>query len=155
MTRLSDVMTHDVVVFDTDTSLLDAVETLAERHISGAPVMSGNALVGVISTSDILEFIAGNPAMVADFGDDDGDRGNLAAHTVAEAMNGGHVATLPPTAPIRAAAELMRTSGIHRVFIAEEGRVIGVVTSLDITRALADGKVTTRTFVFPSKTHFD
>lgn len=156
MVKLRDIMTGDVVGFTPDTTLLEAIETLAERHISGAPVLSGNRLVGVLSATDILEFVASNPTMVADFGEpDSGDRGILASHTVSEAMSGGLVSTLPPDATVQAAAELMRAAGIHRVFVADDGVIVGVVTSLDVTRALADRKVVARTYVFPSKARFD
>lgn len=156
MTRLRDIMTRDVLAFSPETTLLDAIETLAERHISGAPVLAGDRIVGVLSATDILEFVASNPSMVADFGEPDtGDRGILDSHSVSEAMSGGLVSTLPPDAPVQAAAELMRTAGIHRVFVSDDGVIVGVVTTLDVTRALADHKLMARTFVFPSKTRFD
>lgn len=156
MVKLRDIMTRDVVSFAPDTTLLEAIETLAERHISGAPVLSGNRLVGVLSATDVLEFVASDPTMVADFGEPEaGDRGILSSHTVSEAMSAGLVSTLPPDAPVHAAAELMRTAGIHRVFVADDGIIVGVVTSLDVTRALADRMVAARTYVFPSKTRSD
>lgn len=156
MIRLRDIMATDVVAFAPETTLLDAIETLAERHISGAPVLSGNRVVGVLSSTDILEFVASNPNMIADFGEaDSGDRGILASHTVSEAMSGGMVTTLKPDATVREAAELMRSAGIHRVFITDEGGIVGVVTSLDVTSALAERKVVTRTYVFPSKTRYE
>ncbi|MEA3247294.1 MAG: CBS domain-containing protein [Gemmatimonadota bacterium] len=152
MIRLRDIMTTDVVAFSPETSLLDAIETLAERHISGAPVLSGNRIVGVISGTDILEFVASNPALTADFGEaENGDRSALANHVVSEAMSGGPVSTLPPDATVMAAAELMRTAEIHRVFVSEDGVIVGVVTSLDVTRALADRKVVNRMYVFPKR----
>jgi CBS domain-containing protein len=152
MIRLRDIMTTDVVAFSPETSLLDAIETMAERHISGAPVMSGNRVVGVISGTDILEFVASNPSLTADFdGAEQSDRSALASHSVSEAMSGGPVATLPPDATVMAAAELMRTAEIHRVFVEDDGVIVGVVTSLDVTRALADRKVVSRTYVFPKR----
>ena len=156
MVKLRDIMTRDVVAFSPETTLLDAIETLAERHISGGPVLSGDRIVGVLSATDILEFVASNPAMVADYGEADaGDRSILDSHSVSEAMSGGLVSTLPPDATVQAAAELMRTAGIHRVFVADDGAIVGVVTTLDVTRALADRRLQSRTFVFPSKTRFD
>lgn len=151
MIRLRDIMSSDVVAFSPETSLLDAIETLAERHISGAPVLSGNHIVGVISGTDILEFVASNPDLTADFGEPEGDRGVLSSHVVGEAMSAGPVATLVPDATVLAAAELMRAAEIHRVFVADHGVIVGVVTSLDVTRALADRKVVSRTYVFPRR----
>ncbi len=159
MLKVRDVMSRDMVAFDPDTDLLDAIEVLAERHIGGAPVLAGDRIVGVLSSSDILEFVASNPATFADYGDT-GTAGSseewsaLAGHTVGEAMSGGPACTLAPDNTVQEAAELMRTSGIHRVFVVDRERVVGVVSSLDITKALADNKVGTRTYVFPDRGPF-
>lgn len=155
MLKLRDVMSREVVALSPDTSLIEAIELFAERHISGAPVMQGDRIVGVLSSTDILEFVASNPAMIADFGDGSVDAGSwsaLAGHVVGEAMSGGPACTLSVDATVQAAADLMRQANIHRVFVTEHDRVVGVVSSLDITRALADHKVGARTFVFPGRT---
>jgi CBS domain-containing protein len=152
MLRVRDVMSRDVVAFAPETSLIEAIETLAERHVSGAPVLSGERLVGVLTSTDILEFVASNPVALADFGEPasaERDWSALAGHSVSEAMSGGPGCTLPPDASVQAAADLMRTANIHRVFVEEDERIIGVVSSLDITRALAERKLATRTYVFP------
>jgi CBS domain-containing protein len=156
MLKLRDIMTRDVVAFDVETGLVDAIEILAERHISGAPVMKGDRIVGVLSSSDILEFVATNPSALADYGDSDsGGRNALAGHTVEEAMSGGPPCALTPDAPIQAAADLMRQANVHRVFITEHDRLVGVISSLDVTRALAEHKIANRTFVFPGRTRTD
>lgn len=151
MLKIRDIMTHDVVTFSAEDSLIEAIEVLAERHISGAPVMRGERLVGVLTASDVLEFVASNPSALADFGDSHSDSGDsaLAGHSVSEAMSGGPACTLAPDAPIQAAADLMRQANVHRVFIIDNDRLVGVVSSLDVTRALAERKIKNRTFVFP------
>ena len=158
MVKLRDVMTREMVTFSAEMALMDAIEVLAERHISGAPVMMGDRLVGVLTSSDVLEFVVSNPSALADFGDTDTDSGTwsaLSGHTVGEAMSGGPACSLPPDAPIQAAADLMREANIHRVFVTDHSRLVGVVTSLDVTRALAERKVVNRTFVFPGPTRTD
>lgn len=61
MLKLRDIMTRDVVTIDPDLSIRDAMELLASRHISGAPVMAGMRVVGVISLTDLAEFAASLP----------------------------------------------------------------------------------------------
>ena len=159
MVKVREVMSRDVVTFSAETDLIDAIEVLAERHISGAPVLMGDRIVGVLTSSDILEFVASNPSTLADFGEADTSANSwsaLAGHTVGEAMSGGPACTLAPDAPVQAAADLMRQANIHRVFVVDRNeRLVGVVTSLDVTRALAEHKVDHRTFVFPGKTRTD
>ncbi len=69
MLTLRDVMTTDLVTVSPQMSLHELAEVFASRKISGAPVVSGEDLVGVISASDILEFEAtspGSPRLRAD-----------------------------------------------------------------------------------------
>lgn len=57
-----DIMSTGVVVLDPEVTLREAVALLAARHISGAPVVSGGTVVGVISANDILTFESDTPA---------------------------------------------------------------------------------------------
>ena len=157
MVKLRDIMSRDVVTFCAETSLIDAIEVLAERHFGGAPVVMGDRVVGMLTSSDILEFVASNPAPAEYAGSDtDTDAWSaLAGHTVGEAMSGGPACSLPPSAPVQAAADLMREANIHRVLVTEHDRLVGVVSSLDVTRALADRKVANRTYVFPGRNRTD
>jgi len=157
MTKIRDVMSRDLVSFTPETGLVEAIEALAERHISGAPVMRGGRVVGVLSATDILEFVATNPTALSDFGDGGSDRevNALEGRTVGEAMSGGPACTLPSKATVRAAADLMRSANIHRVFVVDDDRLVGVVSSLDITCGLAEGKIVNRTFVFPAGSRTD
>ena len=153
MLKLRDIMTRDVVSFDVETGLVEAIEVLAERHISGAPVMSGDRIVGVLSSSDILEFVATNPSALADYGERASTgRNALFGHTVEEAMSGGPPCSLAPDAAIQAAADLMRQANVHRVFVTEHDRLVGVVSSLDVTCALADHKISNRSFAVADRT---
>lgn len=60
---IRDVMTRDVLTVAPETTLRDAVELLAFNHLSGAPVLDGQRLVGVITASDLLEFAATSPGV--------------------------------------------------------------------------------------------
>lgn len=157
MTKIRDVMSRDLVSFTPEMGLVEAIETLAERHISGAPVLRGGRVVGVLSATDVMEFMATNPVALADYGDAPTDRevNPLEGCSVSEAMSGGPVSTLPPTANVQEAADLMRSANIHRIFVVENDRLVGVVSSLDITRALAERRIVNRTFVFPGPSGID
>lgn len=56
-----DIMSQDVVTLSPDMSLREAIEILADEQISGAPVVAGGAVVGVVSASDVLAFDAETP----------------------------------------------------------------------------------------------
>lgn len=186
MLKLSDIMTREVVTLTPQTTLRDAVELFTAKHISGAPVVSGNSIVGVISAADVLGFAAATPdpatgppgeterdylsgaaieeepeggnavagSYFADLYPDDSadvaDRMTLARglewslldeHTVDEVMTRG-VETLSPNDHVSTAAELMGRKRIHRVIVVKNGRIVGIVSALDVVRAVAERTVT-------------
>lgn len=63
MLRLRNIMTTDVVAVSPDTTLRNAMDLLARRHVSGAPVISGEKLVGVVSSADLISFAASDPGV--------------------------------------------------------------------------------------------
>jgi CBS domain-containing protein len=62
----------------------------------------------------------------------------LAEHTVEEAMS-SDVVTLPPNASLQSAADYMRRTGAHRVLVADGGALLGLLTTMDITKYVAGG----------------
>ena len=188
MLRLRDIMTRDVITLDPEMTLRDALEVLTGRHISGAPVVEANRVVGVLSAMDIIEFLATTPgvpdvtnaddegeaagldesaeasaAYFVDFWSDAGadvaERFNdinaaawdlLTEHTVGEAMSRTVVA-LPPTADARAAADAMQRAQAHRVLVIDNGKLAGIVSALDIARAVAQRRLDSRHYVYTSR----
>lgn len=63
MLKVRDIMTAELIVIDPELTLRNAVDLLAQRRISGAPVMAGGHVVGVLSAMDILAFEASLPGV--------------------------------------------------------------------------------------------
>ncbi len=134
MTRVADVMTRGVVVLRDDTTLREALTWLATQHISGAPVVDGHRrLIGAVTASDILQAEAEAPT------DDTGGR-YLDRTTVRDVMTTPAL-TIEVDADLREAALAMEYAEIHRLFVLEEGELVGVVSQSDVSRALAMGRV--------------
>jgi CBS domain-containing protein len=197
MLRLRNIMTTDLVTLDPNLTIREAMDTFASRRISGAPVVEGGVVVGVVSASDLLQFAASLPGVPtqrdlgADLlddvrGDDIDVRGtlpdnrdepaavfftdlwvdagatvvqrmavpataewnSLEEHTVSEAMTRSPVHSLTPETPVTMAADHMRRAKIHRVLVMTGRKLVGLVTTTDITNAVADGKLTVHTYVF-------
>ncbi len=51
-------MTPDPVTVDIDTPFYEAAEMLARRKVGALPVLEGGELVGIVTTTDFLNFIA-------------------------------------------------------------------------------------------------
>jgi CBS domain-containing protein len=66
---------------------------------------------------------------------------------VGEAMT-RTVHSLPPGTTVEQAAQFMRDAGIHRVLVIEDRKLLGVVTTKDVADAVADHRLTSKTYVF-------
>jgi CBS domain-containing protein len=64
----------------------------------------------------------------------------LAEHTVADAMSRWVVSVAPETSVVTA-ARLMTSSRIHRVVVLDGDRLCGVLSTLDLVRAVGQGRV--------------
>ncbi len=65
MVRLSEIMTSEVKAISGGASLRDLAEFFVEEEVSGAPVLVGDKVVGVVSVTDLVEFDAENRAVPA------------------------------------------------------------------------------------------
>lgn len=161
---LNEIMTREVLTVGAEQSLREAVTLFSEEGVSGAPVVAGTRVVGVISAADIIDYIAVSgvdprrrkPSAAGAFYTDlwsfeiatePVDRferllapheSALDEHTVADAMT-RTLETLPPSETAAAAAAKMLDAGIHRVLIMEDAELRGIVTTTDLLRMVAAG----------------
>jgi CBS domain-containing protein len=69
MLQIRDVMTRHVFTVTPETTLREAADLFTRHHISGAPVLAGHSVVGVVSATDLLEFAASNEGRRVDGND--------------------------------------------------------------------------------------
>jgi CBS domain-containing protein len=149
MLRLRDIMTRDVVSATPDMTIRDAMELLSERHVSGAPVVDGGKVIGIFSATDLLALLAElndtTPSLT--FRRRKGRTAPLEDVTVDEVMT-RKVHALPPDSSVDAAAALMGAKQIHRVLVMRGDVMLGIVTTSDVAKAVAEHKISNRTYVF-------
>lgn len=61
MLKLRDIMTRDVVTVSPEFTLRDAMALFAARHVSGAPVVAGGEVIGVVTANDLIGLAASLP----------------------------------------------------------------------------------------------
>jgi CBS domain-containing protein len=135
--KVEDVMTRDVITVERQAPLKAVAETLAARRISGLPVVEDGRLLGVVSEADILEKEAAEqrPSALDRLLGRERPGPKKAARTAGEAMTSPPV-TVPPGRDVAHAARLMVERGINRLpVVAEDGRLVGIVTRADLVRA--------------------
>ncbi len=77
----------------------------------------------------------------------------LEQHSVREVMTTDLV-TLRSDTTVREAADVLRRRRIHRVLVVDDGRLVGILSTLDVVDAVADGRLVTRAYVFNHDAEF-
>ena len=149
----ADIMSTPVQVIPDNWSIKQMLDFMATHHITGAPVANAaGGLVGVISATDALRFEnlpddtkaeLVRTAMESQYGRLDwpaDDLRRLAVHAdancpVSQIMTPRIIAVEPAT-PVAAVAALLREHGIHRVFVLEDGRPVGVISTSNLLDVL-------------------
>ena len=57
MFSLEQVMARDLVTVSPDTSIKEVAEILAQREFHALPVVEGDLLVGIVSTTDLIKYL--------------------------------------------------------------------------------------------------
>lgn len=146
---VADAMSRDPIVVRPETPLNEAIQILAERRISGLPVVDDtDQLVGIISETDLMWQETGvtPPAYImfldsviylknpADY---ERDLHKALGQTVGEVMSREPI-TVSPDKPLREAAQIMHDRSVHRLPVLDsQEKVIGILTRGDIVRAMA------------------
>lgn len=142
-------MTRDVVSAAPDMTIRDAMGLLSERHVSGAPVVDGGRVVGIFSATDLLTLLAELNDMTPSltFRRRRGRTAPLEDVTIDEVMT-RKVHSLPPDCSVDEAAALMGAKQIHRVLVMQGDVMLGIVTTSDVAKAVAEHKIGSHTYVF-------
>jgi CBS domain-containing protein len=145
-----DLMTTDVITVTPETPLSEFARICAEDGISGAPVVTVDGrLVGIVTRTDLVRHLAegGGRASggsqdfraLAALGEESlGARPGMASESEAEVLGvvddimEPEVLSVPPGEPASSVARRMADRRVHRVVVLEEGRVVGILTSLDV-----------------------
>ena len=120
--RVADVMSKDVVTATPEDTLLAVAQQMLTQSISCVVVTHQARVVGILTEKDMLDFVAG--------GDTDFRR-----VAVSERMS-SPVDTIAAEASLLEADRMMETLCVRRLPVVENGRLAGIVTQTDITRAL-------------------
>jgi CBS domain-containing protein len=115
----ADVMSTEVLAVPPDMTVEKLAAYLTENQITGAPVLDRNhRLVGVVSQTDIAA-----------------SKGDTATEVVRDIMTPAAY-TVPHDTPVADVARTMVTGRVHRLLVTKGGHVAGIVTTLDLLKAL-------------------
>ncbi|MET0613951.1 MAG: CBS domain-containing protein [Thermoleophilaceae bacterium] len=147
---VSEIMDTDPVTVAPETSVEDVVVALRDHELPGLPVVDSEGTVwGIVTEADlVLPDEDGDlhiPHYINLFGGTVfleplsrfGDRLRKAFAANAADMMTRDVDTVGPDTTVREAARLIHESGHNRLPVVQDGKLVGVVTRIDVLGALA------------------
>lgn len=124
--KVRDYMTTKLITFRPDVDLFEAIETLKNNRISGAPVVDGNGqMVGILSEGDCLT------AIIKDIYYEE------AGGKVSDYMS-TEIATIGPEDDIVDIAVKFQKQKRKRFPVLEDGELVGQLSQRDVLRAVLD-----------------
>lgn len=123
---ISDFMVREVITFRKNTPINEAIDTMMQRQISGAPVVdSSGKVIGMLSEKDCLKVLL----------DDGYYNCPQCDHTVADYMT-SEVYTLHPDTDLLTAARAFMESNFRRFpIVDQQGLLVGQISRKDVLKA--------------------
>ena len=131
--KVADIMQTAVRTVPSDTPVSEVVVSLADARVSGLPVVDTRGrVVGVVSTTDLIAAQAETRSA---------QERQILEHTSVQDLMTRKPLTIESDAELREAARHMLYADVRRLFVEEEGALVGVVSQTDIVHAVATGKI--------------
>jgi CBS domain-containing protein len=143
--RAHQIMTRPVITVTPETTILDAANTMLQKHVSGLPVVdAAGKLVGIISEGDFirrseigtqrkrgrfLKFILGPGREAADFVHEHGRK--IAEIMTPEPLTIGEETTLEEI------VRLMEKHNVKRLPVVRGDKIVGIVSRSNLLQAVA------------------
>lgn len=143
--RAHQIMTRPVITVAPETPIVEAANTMLQRHISGLPVVDkAGYLVGIISEGDFLrrseigtqrqrgrfmKFILGSGKEATDFVHEHGRK-------IAEIMTPDPL-TIGEDTDLEKIVELMEKNGVKRLPVMRGDKLVGIVSRSNLLQAVA------------------
>jgi CBS domain-containing protein len=149
VSTVAEIMERDPVSVGRDDSVEAVIRTLREHELPGVPVVDGaGALVGIVTENDLilrdeeadlhlphhLDIMGG--VIYLESMKHFEERVKKAFASTAEDMMTAKPITVTPDASVEDAAQLIAEHKHNRLPVVEDGRLVGVVTRLDVLDAL-------------------
>lgn len=128
------IATKTLITVNSDQKLSEVRDVLKQYEIHHVPVIEGEKLVGMISSTDIMSLTFDA------YGTDERAQDAVLDHQfqLTDVMQ-KDVETISEKASVRDAAELLAEGRFHSVpVVGEDGKLVGLVTSTDLIRYLLE-----------------
>jgi CBS domain-containing protein len=143
--RAHQIMTRPVITVTPETTMVEAANTMLQKHVSGLPVVdAAGKLVGIISAGDFLrrseigtqrrrgrwlKLILGPGKAATDFVHEHGRK-------IAEIMTKSPL-TITEDTPLEEIVELMEKNNVKRLPVMRGDKIVGIVSRANLLQAVA------------------
>jgi CBS domain-containing protein len=128
------LMSASVISIHHGEPVSQARKIMVESGVHHLPVVSGDALKGIISWSDLLRISFGDA-----FGADERAVDATLDHTFTlEQVMSADVVTVTSQTTVHEAAEILCKGDFHCLPVVDDGKLVGMVTSSDLLKYLAE-----------------
>jgi len=140
-------MNPDVVCVEPQMAAGAALDLLLARGVTDAPVVRDDGrIIGIVSQPALVRHVEARSTVSETgrfFTDDESyrDVGQMADHrtqTPVEKIMSTEVHPVTRETGVAVAANIMRERRLHRLFVTDGGKLVGVITSLDLLRIVEE-----------------
>lgn len=124
--QLLDKKGNEIHAVSPDATVFDAIKLMSERGVGALLVMQDNLLTGVISERDYTRKVI--------------LKGRSSSSTTVQEIMTSNIITLTPDSSVDQCMVLMNENQIRHLPIVDDGRVIGVVTIMDVIKNILSEK---------------
>ncbi|UCD56989.1 MAG: CBS domain-containing protein [Candidatus Hydrogenedentota bacterium] len=146
-----DIMTRDVITISHMASLRELSKLLSEKGITGVPVIDEDKrLLGMVSMRDLIREEVRSLGANLEYQDiyelfssalnTEEAEGVSVRHLWVEEIMSPALYTATESTPVHEICRMMCTHKVHRIPILEDGKVIGLVTAMDVIKMVSEGK---------------
>jgi len=147
MLTAGDIMTKEVITVTKDTTIRDLAGIITKNRIGSVPVVDSNgALIGIVTESDLIEQDKNFhiPTVISLFDwviylesekKFERELKRMTARTVGDIFT-NEVVTVTPATPVSKIADIMSGEKIHAIPVVEGGKLVGIVSRIDLIRSM-------------------
>lgn len=121
---VQNIMKHQVITVDSAVTIKDAAKMMADAGVGCVVVMDHNIAVGILTERDFVRRVAAHEKPLS---------------TPVKEVMSSPLIVINPDESVWELAEIMKLRRIHKVPVVRENRLVGIVTTTDLTKLCSAG----------------
>ena len=133
-TPVSEILTSEVITLNHIDSLDTAERLFKSKNIRHIPVVSGDAIIGMLSYTDLLRISFADGA----YEEEENVETIVYNMFTIEQVMAKNLVSVSSKTTIKEAAEILAKKEFHALPVVDEGKLVGILTTTDLINYLLD-----------------